>query len=106
VPGQASAVGAAIRPGWVKLTGPERISRCGAPYFDAVPFSQELTERAPDRVLWGTDWPHPSLIVMQSGSDLVDVIPLYTANPVNQGFLLMDNPVHRFEFDGTLAARS
>ena len=46
---------------WVKICGAERISSAGPPFTDAVPFAQELIRAAPDRILWGTDWPHPNI---------------------------------------------
>ncbi len=44
-----------------KVTCPERMSVAGPPYDDVVPFGRALVERFPDRVLWGTDWPHPNM---------------------------------------------
>jgi 2-pyrone-4,6-dicarboxylate lactonase len=44
---------------WIKITGLERASASGPPFHDSVPFAQRLIENAPDRVIWGTDWPHP-----------------------------------------------
>ena len=44
---------------WIKVSGMDRISRTGPPYADAVPFARKLVSECPDRVLWGTDWPHP-----------------------------------------------
>ncbi|HEY4440729.1 MAG TPA: amidohydrolase family protein, partial [Candidatus Elarobacter sp.] len=46
---------------WVKVTCPERLTVQGPPYDDVVPFQRLLVERFPDRVLWGTDWPHPNM---------------------------------------------
>jgi len=54
---------------WCKVTCPERLSVSGPPalngeqnaYRDVVPFARRLVETFPDRVLWGTDWPHPNL---------------------------------------------
>ena len=46
---------------WMKITGPERLSRSGPPYSDVDPVAREMLRTAPDRVLWGTDWPHPSM---------------------------------------------
>jgi 2-pyrone-4,6-dicarboxylate lactonase len=62
---------------WVKVTGPERISKTGPPFHAAVPFAQKLIETAPTRVLWGTDWPHPNVPVMPNDGDLMDLVPLY-----------------------------
>ncbi|RAI34660.1 amidohydrolase family protein, partial [Rhodoplanes roseus] len=49
---------------WMKITGPERATATGAPFDDVVPFARKLVEAAPDRVLWGTDWPHPNVKFM------------------------------------------
>ena len=66
---------------WVKLSGPERISDClsrgNFPYADVVPYAQRLMATAPDRVLWGTDWPHPNVREMPDDGWLVDLLPHY-----------------------------
>src|SRR5262249_50877890 len=49
---------------WVKVSGPERVSAAGKPFRDAMPFAAALVRAAPDRVLWGTDFPHPNVKVM------------------------------------------
>src|SRR5260370_33142410 len=49
---------------WVKITGLERASAGGKPFHDSVPFAKKLIDNAPDRVLWGTDWPHPNVKIM------------------------------------------
>ena len=47
---------------WSKVSCPERLSKSGPPtYDDVVPFARRLVETFPDRVLWGTDWPHPNM---------------------------------------------
>jgi 2-pyrone-4,6-dicarboxylate lactonase len=83
---------------WVKCTGLERSSAKGAPFHDAVPFAQKLVETLPDRVLWGTDWPHPNVPVMPNDGDLVDLVPLYAPDPVAQRKLLVDNPARLYKF--------
>jgi 2-pyrone-4,6-dicarboxylate lactonase len=85
---------------WVKITGPERISATGAPFRDAVPFAQKLIATAPDRVIWGTDWPHPNVRVMPNDGDLVDLVPLYAPDPILQRKLLVENPGRLFRFKG------
>ncbi|MBV8850248.1 MAG: amidohydrolase family protein, partial [Methylobacteriaceae bacterium] len=78
---------------WVKVCGAERISSKGAPFTDAVPFAARLIETAPDRVLWGTDWPHPNIKGdMPNDGDLVDLIPLFAPSAELQRKLLVDNP--------------
>jgi 2-pyrone-4,6-dicarboxylate lactonase len=83
---------------WVKTTGFERASQTGAPFHDAVPFGAKLIDTIPDRVLWGTDWPHPNVKVMPNDGDLVDLIPLCTQDPVKQRKLLVDNPARLYRF--------
>ena len=61
---------------WSKVSCPERLTVAGAPYDDVVPFARTLVERFPERVLWGTDWPHPNMPVEAPDDGvLVDVIP-------------------------------
>ena len=83
---------------WVKVTGPERITAAGAPFHDAAPFARKLVEAAPDRVLWGTDWPHPNVPHMPNDGDLVDLISLYVSDPATQRRLLVDNSERLFRF--------
>ena len=83
---------------WVKITGLERASAAGPPFHDAVPFAKSLIDNAPDRVLWGTDWPHPNVKIMPNDGDLVDLIPLYAPDPAVQQKLLVTNPARLFKF--------
>ena len=47
---------------WSKVSGAERLSVAGPPdYADVVPFARRIVETFPDRVIWGTDWPHPNM---------------------------------------------
>jgi predicted TIM-barrel fold metal-dependent hydrolase len=83
---------------WVKITGMERASAAGAPFHDAVPFAKKLIDNAPDRVLWGTDWPHPNVKVMPNDGTLVDLIPLFAPDSAMQRKLLVTNPEKLFKF--------
>ena len=83
---------------WVKISGPERASRAGPPFADAVPFARALIDTAPDRVIWGSDWPHPNVKFMPNDGDLVDLIPHYAPDPAVRQKLLVDNPVRLFGF--------
>jgi 2-pyrone-4,6-dicarboxylate lactonase len=83
---------------WVKISGPERASRQGPPFADAVPFARALIETAPDRVIWGTDWPHPNVKFMPNDGDLVDLIPKFAPDAATRQKLLVDNPVRLFGF--------
>ncbi|MET0220273.1 MAG: amidohydrolase family protein, partial [Tardiphaga sp.] len=81
---------------WVKVSGCERVTSMGPPFTDAVPFAKKICETAPDRVIWGTDWPHPNVKAMPNDGDLVDLIPLFAPDPVIQQKILVDNPARLF----------
>ncbi len=85
---------------WVKICGAERISSGGPPYHDAVPFAQACIEAAPDRVLWGTDWPHPNIEgLMPNDGDLMNLLPLYAPDEAVRNRILVDNPARLYGFD-------
>lgn len=79
---------------WSKVTCPDRLSKEGPPeYSDVRPFARTLVERYSDRVLWGTDWPHPNLKGhMPDDGVLVDGIPHIAPSAELQQKLLVDNP--------------
>ena len=84
---------------WVKISGSERIASNGPPFTDAVPFARALIEAAPDRILWGTDWPHPNIAkYMPNDGDLVDLIPLMAPEGELQRKILVDNPHRLYQF--------
>jgi 2-pyrone-4,6-dicarboxylate lactonase len=79
---------------WSKVSCPERLSVSGPPaYDDVIPFARTVVEQFPDRVLWGTDWPHPNMTShMPDDGSLVDVIPRIATTPELQRALLVENP--------------
>lgn len=83
---------------WSKVSCPERLSQRGPPtYDDVVPFARHLVERFPERVLWGTDWPHPNLKShMPDDGTLVDFIPRIAVSAELQRKLLVDNPMRLY----------
>lgn len=82
---------------WIKATCPERLTEAGPPYDDVVPFGKTLVERYPDRVIWGTDWPHPNMRShMPDDGQLVDFIPRIAPTPELQKKLLVDNPMRLY----------
>ena len=84
---------------WSKVSCPERLSQQGPPsYADVIPFARKVVESFPDRVLWGTDWPHPNVKVMPNDGDLVDLIPQMAPTKDLQDKLLVDNPARLFGF--------
>jgi 2-pyrone-4,6-dicarboxylate lactonase len=81
---------------WVKVSGSERISK--PPYEAALPFARALVETAPDRVLWGTDFPHPNLAIPADEADLVDLLPRVATTAEARQRLLVDNPARLYGF--------
>jgi 2-pyrone-4,6-dicarboxylate lactonase len=90
---------------WSKVSCPERLSVSGptalagerAPYQDVVPFARRVVEQFPDRVLWGTDWPHPNLKGhMPDDGLLVDYIGHIAPTPTLRQKLLVDNPMRLY----------
>jgi len=82
---------------WTKVTCPERMTLAGPPYDDVVPFGRRLIKLFPDRVLWGTDWPHPNM-KKEAPDDglLVDYIPKIASSEAEQQALLIDNPMRLY----------
>ncbi len=90
---------------WSKVSCPERLSVAGPPalngernaYRDVVPFARRVVEDFPDRVLWGTDWPHPNLKDhMPDDGLLVDFIPHIATTAALRQKLLVDNPMRLY----------
>jgi 2-pyrone-4,6-dicarboxylate lactonase len=83
---------------WIKVSGSERISR--KPYDAAIPFARTLVRAAPQRVLWGTDFPHPNLAEPADEADLVDLIPRFAETETAQRLVLVENPARLYGFAG------
>ena len=84
---------------WVKVSGAERLTADGPPpYDDVVPFARALLDAAPDRVLWGTDWPHPNVRHMPDDGDLVDLLASFAPDEQLRTRLLVGNPETLYDF--------
>jgi 2-pyrone-4,6-dicarboxylate lactonase len=90
---------------WVKVSCPERLTVTGPPavdgetdaYRDVVPFARRVVAEFPERVLWGTDWPHPNLTDhMPDDGLLVDHLPHVAVTPQQRQKLLVDNPMRLY----------
>lgn len=83
---------------WSKVSCPDRLSVSGSPlYADVVPFAKTIVEEFPDRVLWGTDWPHPNMKKeMPDDGILVDYVPSIATTPALQQKLLVTNPTNLY----------
>lgn len=80
---------------WVKISCPERLSKMGPPYTDVDTVANGLLELIPDRVLWGTDWPHPNMKShMPDDGQLVDRILSICHDKTLRDKVLVKNP-HR-----------
>jgi 2-pyrone-4,6-dicarboxylate lactonase len=77
-----------------KVSCPDRLTVSGSPlYSDVIPFAKTVVEQFPDRVLWGTDWPHPNMKKeMPDDGILVDYVPSIATTPELQQKLLVTNP--------------
>lgn len=84
---------------WTKLTGPYRIASQPLPYPDTIPFAHALIDAAPERVLWGTDWPHVMMKgAMPNDGDLCDVLTDWIPDPALRRRVLVENPARLYGF--------
>lgn len=84
---------------WVKLSGPYRISSKPQPYDDVVPFARALVETAPDKLVFGTDWPHPSITLpMPQDASLLDLLPTWAPDEDMRRQILVGNPARLYDF--------
>jgi predicted TIM-barrel fold metal-dependent hydrolase len=84
---------------WVKISGAERLTADGRPpYDDVVPFARALVAAAPDRVLWGTDWPHPNVRHMPDDGDLVDLLADFIPDEAVRTQVVVANPERLYDF--------
>ncbi|HEX9192931.1 MAG TPA: amidohydrolase family protein [Burkholderiales bacterium] len=90
---------------WVKVSGSERISRRPPPHEDAIPFARKLVSEFGDRVLWGTDWPHPNLDRIPDDGMLVDLLSEIAPSEAQRRALLVDNPQRLYRFPRKLSRK-
>jgi predicted TIM-barrel fold metal-dependent hydrolase len=84
---------------WVKLTGPYRISVDGMPYPDVTPFAHALIDAAPQRVIWGTDWPHVMVkSAMPNDGALCDLLLDWVPDENIRRKVLVENPAKLYDF--------
>ncbi|MBB6469103.1 putative TIM-barrel fold metal-dependent hydrolase [Aminobacter lissarensis] len=85
---------------WMKATGADRITKVGAPYEDVLPFAQALVKTAPDRIIWGTDWPHSGIFDrrrMPNDGDLANFLSVFAPTDELRQKILVDNPQRLFQ---------
>lgn len=85
---------------WVKLSGIDRISKQGPPYRDGIAQAAIIARQAPERIVWGTDWPHPNANPVPDDGQLVDAIAEIVPDARARQRMLVDNPSALFRFPG------
>jgi predicted TIM-barrel fold metal-dependent hydrolase len=84
---------------WVKFTGGYRISSEAPPYRDVIPLAQALAQERPDRILWGSDWPHVNVKgKMPNTTELVDMLAEWIPDEKVHAQILVGNPERLFGF--------
>ncbi|HXM80550.1 MAG TPA: amidohydrolase family protein [Burkholderiales bacterium] len=84
---------------WVKLTAPYRLTTGAMPYPDVLPFAQALVETAPERLLWGTDWPHVFIkTALPEDRALLELFKRWVPDERLQRRILVDNPAALYRF--------
>jgi 2-pyrone-4,6-dicarboxylate lactonase len=85
---------------WVKLSGAYRCSRLYPDYGDVTPMQRALVRANPERLVWGTDWPHPSIpaATMPNDGRLLNLLQSWTPDPAVLQRILVDNPARLYGF--------
>jgi 2-pyrone-4,6-dicarboxylate lactonase len=84
---------------WVKLTAPYRLTLAAMPYVDTDQFAETLVAAAPDRLLWGSDWPHVFIkTAMPNDGDLLDVFARWVPDGAMRRRILVDHPAKLYDF--------
>jgi predicted TIM-barrel fold metal-dependent hydrolase len=85
---------------WVKLSGGYRVSNFPPPFEDLLPFAQCLCEQRPDRLVWGSDWPHTAIEAkMPNDGALLDTLASWIRDEQTRNRILVDNPATLYRFD-------
>jgi 2-pyrone-4,6-dicarboxylate lactonase len=86
---------------WLKISGADRLMSRGARFEEIVPLAQALIARAPERIIWGTDWPHSNISThgtMPNDGDLMNMVMDFAPNAGLRQRILVDNPARLFGF--------
>ena len=81
---------------WIKVCGAERISM--PPYREAISIAAALVKAGGERVLWGTDFPHPNATHDADEAELVELVPLFAPDATDRQRFLVDNPARLYGF--------
>jgi 2-pyrone-4,6-dicarboxylate lactonase len=97
-----------VRHVWVKVSGADKIcntevhSYFGLPFIEVIPFARAVIDAAPDRVIWGTDWPHSNNFApghTPNDGDLVDLLAAFAPDEAARKKILVDNPAALYGFE-------
>jgi 2-pyrone-4,6-dicarboxylate lactonase len=85
---------------WMKISGANRVSETDLPPYDDVkPMAEALIEAAPERIMWGTDWPHPNkYVVNPNDGDLVDAFGDWVSDEGMRRKILVETPAAFYRF--------
>ena len=85
---------------WIKISGANRVSATDLPpYDDVTPMAHALIEAAPERIMWGTDWPHPNKYVANpNDGDLVDWFGEWVPDHAMRQKIMVDTPAKFYRF--------
>jgi predicted TIM-barrel fold metal-dependent hydrolase len=100
-PGFQALLGLARRGNtWIKISGANRVSATDLPPYDDVkPMAEALIAAAPERILWGTDWPHPNkYVVNPNDGDLVDAFGDWVSDEAMRRRIMVQNPAAFYRF--------
>lgn len=85
---------------WIKISGANRVSATDLPPYDDVrPLARALIDAAPERIMWGTDWPHPNkYVVNPNDADLVDAFGDWVGNETTRRKIMVETPAAFYRF--------
>lgn len=85
---------------WVMLSLSEKLSKLGPPWDDVIPLASSLIDLAPDRIIWGSDWPHPlSIKPPPNEADLLELLYRFVSDDATLEKILVSNPSNLFGFN-------
>ena len=91
---------------WIKVSGMDRLAGGAAPYAQARPFMLAIMQAMPERVLWGTDWPHPNVTgAMPDDGQLLNIFGDICSDPALRQRILVDNPQVLYRFDAHVSTQ-
>jgi len=83
---------------WVKLSAPYESTKSGPPWADIGRLATELVKRAPDRMVWATNWPHPSQAPRPDDAQLLDMLFEWVPEETTRAKILSQNPARLYGF--------